>query len=183
MKSHDLYQVDSHRFEQAIRKQCYAILCALPIPDADLAPGEIDILDAQCHALGNSQARAIHQLGHQERGPAHSSQCHLHFLRAKHHGKAVLALDPLKVRDITEWLLKYRFVQEHDPIERLGLSRRRNPSGSSQVVQKGRYLCGSHLPRMPLAVEEDEAPDPVGICLFSAVTEMPAAAENRDLLE
>ncbi len=52
-----------------------------------------------------------------------------------------------------------------------------------QVGEKGFHLSDAHLPRVAFVVEEDEAPDPLQVGFFGAVSIMLSAEDNLHLIE
>jgi len=56
-------------------------------------------------------------------------------------------------------------------------------SAYGQVVQIGLDFLGTQIPRVAFAVEEDELPNPVPICLLGPRAEMTTTADDRYLIE
>jgi hypothetical protein len=79
--------------------------------------------------------------------------------------------------------VQHAVVQKHQGIQGLGLGGGRHPSFNGQVVQKAFDLNGPQIARMPLAVKEDELPDPETVGLFSTPAVMAAPASGGNLVE
>lgn len=141
------------------REHADAILASLAVADDDLVGGEVDVLHAQAAALEQAEAGPVEQDGHE---PAHAAE----FAK---HGVDLLAseddrqgLGPLRPDDLVEPRqvdTQHRPIEEEQGAQRLVLGGRRDPVLDGERGEKRADLRGSHLGRVPLAVEEDVPPD------------------------
>jgi len=51
------------------------------------------------------------------------------------------------------------------------------------MSQEGFDITGAKLGWVLLVVKQDVLPDPVAVCLFGSLAEMPATADDRDLIK
>ncbi len=74
-------------------------------------------------------------------------------------------------------------LEEDDGIERLRLGRGSDMALGGKVVQERLDLRSPHLPGVAFAMEPHKLPDPVAISAFGAAAEMPAAADDGNLVK
>jgi hypothetical protein len=131
----------------------------------ELAPVQVDIMDAQPAGFQDAQARAVLQLGRhlvQALGPGDGLQ-HLPHLRARHdHGQAFRPPGPHGVQprqlDLQDLLIK-----EQQREERLLLGAGGDVLVDRQVSEERFDLGRSHVAGVALVVEEDEGARPAGV--------------------
>ena len=64
-------------------------------------------------------------------------------------------------------------IQEDQRVERLILSRGRDPAVHGEMREKLRNFCGIHFSRVPLPVIQNKPPDPTAIGSFGSQAQMP----------
>lgn len=153
-----------------------AIQAAMAIRQGDITA------EAYAAALPNTRARAKHQLGHQRRCPGHLRQNRRNLARCHHHGDALALLNTIEAIHLGERRNQHIPIEKDNRIQGLRLGRGSDFALNRQMVQKLRHFGLSKLPRMPLAMEEDELPNPEPISLFCACTEVPASADRMNLV-
>lgn len=88
------------------------------------------------------------------------------LVAVQHHRQPPWPLRADHAFEIGQRLLQHLPVEEHQRIQRLVLRRRRDPPLARQVAQERHDLRPPEPRRMPLPMEEDEAPDPVNVSLL-----------------
>lgn len=168
---------------QPLRQQRGAILAAFPGTDVQHPTRKVDVLDPQRHTFVDAQARAIHQFRHQPDYPGHLFEDGFHFLAREDHRYPVAPLHPLEPGHFAQWLVQYRIVEKDQGVECLGLRGRGKAPLTRQMIQEGFQLLPAHGVRVALPMEIDELPNPGAVAVFSAGAEVPAAADDGNLIE
>lgn len=138
--------------------------------------GEVDILGAQAAAFQDPQAGAVEQASHQLEDAVEPLEHRADFLPAQDDGQS---RGPLGADDVVEpgqVNLQHLAVQEEEGAQRLVLGGGGNSAVDGQGGEKRRDLRGTHLGRVPLAVEEDVALDPLDVGLLR----LPAVVAGAD---
>lgn len=99
-----------------------AILTALAASKGDRLGTEVDVLEPEGDAFGDSQVCPIHELGHELRCAGHRSQHVAHFLLGQHRRDAVAPPDTPQPRHVAEWLIQHIAIEEDQRVKCLGLS-------------------------------------------------------------
>lgn len=139
------------------------VMAALPSTDHQLVPLQIDVLDAQRHALHQAESAPIEQRGHQVEGRRQVHQHRGYFASREHLRQVLRSLGPIKPLQARHVHLKHSSVQEHQRAKGLVLAGSRGASLSGERVEERGDLLRSHLARVTPLVEADEGADPVNI--------------------
>jgi hypothetical protein len=78
---------------------------------------------------------------------------------------------------------QYVAIQEEYGVQRLILRRGRDVTLRREIAQKRGELRCAHLSRVALAVKQDEAPDPLHICLLGTDAVVPKPDHLAHLIE
>jgi hypothetical protein len=95
-------------------------------------------------------------------------------------GRATDALDPGNVFELS---IENLLVEKKKGAEGLILSGCSDAAFDGKMAQEQGNLGFAHLLRMPFAVEEDEASDPINVSLLGAEAVMPGAQMPADAIE
>ena len=169
--------------DQVLRQHRHPVLGALAVAHDDLAPRELDILDTQAQTLEQSHAGAVEQRGQQARGAAHLGEQRPHFQRRQHHRQAARGLGGDDVVEPRQLKTQRGPVEKEQSRLRLPLRCRRDTAFDRQVREKRGDLRGAEFPRVTLAVEDDEAADPVDVGAFGTHRVVAQANLGSDLVE
>ena len=138
----------------------------VPLPDLPVL--EIQFLHPQPQRLHQPQPRAVHQARDQPRRAAELRQHRAHLAPRHHHRHMARAPRPRHPRQVTELAPQHLPVQEQQRRQSLVLRRGRHRLVHRQVSQESLDLGLAHRVRVALAVEQDEAANPVNISLLRA---------------
>jgi hypothetical protein len=164
------FQMCAHRLHQPLGKHRHAILLALAVAHQDLAIGQIHVLDAQPQALQHTKPGAIQEARDQPVRPGELGQHALDFAARQDDRQSGRACRPLHAVEPCQLPTQHLAVEKEDRRERLVLRRRGHLSIRGKMIQERRHLGFAKHLGMPLAVEVDEAPDPVDVRLLRAPT-------------
>ena len=153
----DLLPQRPHR---PIRHHRQSIPPPLPIPNSQLPPLEIHVLDSQPQPLEQPQPAAPEQQRHRPRVPLHPLENALHLLDRQHHGNPQRPPRPHHPRQRPHIAPDHIAIEEEQPVQRLVLGRRRHVPPRRQMAQEQLHLRPPHLRRMPLLMKQDELPHP-----------------------
>lgn len=131
----------------------------------------------------NPQSSPVDQFRHQAGCPLHLRQCGLDLSLGQNHRHPNSTLHALEVSHFAEWLAKHFAIEKDHCVQRLGLGRGGDATGSGQMVQEGFDLCRPHFPGVTLAMEQNELAGPVEIGALCAGAEMATPANDGNLLK
>ena len=163
-----LFNPAPERPHEGIGENRYPILAAFPVADHDLPPVDVDIMHPQPKTFEQPQSGAIEQTPHQPLRPGEKLEQPVDLGMCENHRQPTGLLGP---GDIVK---PGHIALEHIPIEKKQRAERLILRGSGDIAvdrKMGQKLLDfgfPHLDGMPLAVEQDKAPNPVDIGLFSA---------------
>jgi hypothetical protein len=169
--------------DKAGREHGDPVLESFSVSDCDLALGEVDVLDPQAEALHEAEAAPIEELGHELIGGGEAAD-HLACLVLGEDGGEVVGAScadglggglEIAVEDIA--------IQEEQGAEGLVLGGSGDVLVGGEVREEGFDLGRVHILRVPLVVEQDEAPDPVKVGLLGAQGIVLASEGLLDLAE
>lgn len=106
-------------------------------------------------------------------GPLHMRQHAFDLVPGQHDGQTPATTRADQTVELPKLPVEDRAVEEEQRAQSLRLGRRADSLLDRQVREKGIDLPFPHLPRMPLAMKEDVAPDPVDIRLLRAIAHVP----------
>ncbi len=95
-----------------------------------------------------------------------------YFIMRKHNREPARFLCPHYAMQVTQWLIKYGFIEKHQCIQRLVLGVGRYIAGNRKVAQKITYLGCAHFPWMSLAMKNNESLYPAHVRLLCSYTVM-----------
>jgi hypothetical protein len=144
------------RLHRPLRQHRQPIPPPLPIPDPQLPPLEIDVLNPQPQRLEQPQPAAPQQQRHDPRIPLEPRQHALHFFDRQHHGNPNRPPRPHHLPERPELPSDHIPIEEEQRIQRLILRPRRHVPPRRQLRQKRLDLLPPHPRRMPLAMKQDE---------------------------
>ncbi len=173
----------AQRVQQRAGHHRDAILAALAVPHDDLPLVEVEILYPQRKAFSHAHARAVHEARHEGVRVLHAAEQALRLLRGEHGGQALGtpgAHDIVHPRQLTPRTSRYR---NSDRGEGLILRGGSHPAVVGQRREERRHMRRAQLPRVTLAVEENEAPDPVAVGALRAQAVVAEADALADLVQ
>lgn len=129
-------QVLTERTDRGPRKNGHSVLLALPAPDPDLTPLQIEILDPQRNRLPNPQPATIQEHGDQPGYAAELAQHARHLAPGQHHRQPARRRRSDQPAQVAERTREYLPVQEQQGRQRLGLGRER-PARSAGYSDPG----------------------------------------------
>src|SRR5580765_5057556 len=142
------------------------VLAALAIAHDDLVAREVDILHAQAQALHQTHAGPVEQAGHQPRPAIHRREQPCRLLASQHRRQTTRTLRAHNLVQPRQFDPKHFAIQIQQRGEGLVLRRRGDIAFGGQAAQKRLDLCRSQLPRMTLAIRENEPPYPSHVRLL-----------------
>jgi hypothetical protein len=154
---------------QGVRQHRHAVLLPLRIANQDLAPCQVNVLDAKRHAFAKPHASAVKQGSDQPLDAAHPFQHPTDFRARENHRQPLRPLGTDHRRQPRQVDLEHVAIEEQDRCQRLVLRRRGNLAGYSERGQKLLDFRRSHRSRMTAVVEPDEATNPVQVCLLGPI--------------
>jgi hypothetical protein len=160
-----------------------AILAALAVADHDLVRSEVDIFHAQPAALQQAEASTVEQERHDPRHAGQLLENRPGLLACEHDGQVLRALGPHDIIEPRQLHAEHVSIQEEQGTECLVLGGRGDLVSYGERGQECRDLGRPHLGRMPLAVEEDEPPDPVNVGFLGPATVVPGADRLADAVQ
>jgi len=163
----------------------HEVLVPLAAADDDLPARQVHVLDAQLAALQQAEAAAVQESGHQAEdavGPFDMLEDRRYLRRRQDHGQPFRPSRPHRV-DAAQVDLEHLLVQKQERRERLILRAGRDAIIDGQVSEKLLDLGGAPVTRVPLAVEEDEACDPLDVAGLGAQGVVADAQDLAHLVE
>jgi len=150
-------------FPKTGRQHRDAVLSALAVPDQDLQPGELHILQPQARPFHHPHARAIQQPQNQRRRPGGSLENRPHLVHREHHGQSTRLLRLLHIVQPRELDAEDFPIQKQE--RRLGLVLRRggDVTHDRQMRQERLHRGSAQVARMPFAVVQHVPANPVGV--------------------
>jgi len=100
--------------------------------------------------------------------PSQAAQHRPHLLPGEDHGQPLGPLRPLDVVNPLDRLVEHLVVEEQQRRKGLRLCGGRDPAPDRQVRDECADLLSAQLPRVALAGEQDEPPDPADVRLLGA---------------
>lgn len=179
----DAREVAAERLDQRHRQRGAPVLLPLAGADGDLVVAEVEVLDPQADALHHPQPRAVEERDHQAVGAAGVGEDAPRLLAGEDDGDARGAPGPLNALDVGQLDLEDLAVEEEERAERLVLGRSGYLPVRREMREELADLIRAHLRGVALAVEEDEALDPVDVGALRADAIMPEPQGSPDLLE
>ncbi len=168
MQAFYLLKVALQRGNQAIRQHGEAVFIALAAADGELALLKIKVFDAQPETLGEAQAAAVEQLGHQLVGLGQLGDDPAGFSDGEDDGQMFGFLGAKGVDGASEFLAQDFPVEKEQGGEGLVLGGGGHVLLNGQVGEEGFNLRDAHLFGVAFVVEKDEAFDPIDIGFFGA---------------
>jgi hypothetical protein len=144
---------------------------------------EIEVLHPQAYGLHQPRSRPVQETGHQPGRAGQASQPRPHLVRRQDRRQAPRLLRPHHGLDAGERPPEYRFVEEHQRIERLILCGGRHLAVDRQMREEGANLRLGYFPRVPLPMKQDETLDPAEVCLLRSDAVMPNPYGDANLLQ
>lgn len=132
------------------------------------------------HAPHQPQPAAV-QLPQQQAGRTrYPRQRRLHLGHCQHHGQAFALPGRYDVAQPRQVDIQYSPIKKQQCTLGLVLGRRRHPAHHGQMRQKRLDLGRAHVPRVPLAVEQDEPTYPIDVRILGtdAVVQPPDAGTH-----
>ena len=148
------------RLHRPIRHHRQAIPPPLPIPNPQLPPFEIHVLNPQPQSLQEPQPASPKQKRHRPRIPLHSLENALHLLDRQHHRNPNRPPRPHHPRQRPQIAPDHIAIEEEQSVQRLILRPRRYVPPRRQMAQEQLHLRPPHLRRMPLPMKQNELPHP-----------------------
>jgi len=155
----------------------------LSVADLDFANGEVRILHPQAQVLEQPKPGSVEEPRHELARALEPREHGAHLFGCEHDREPARLLRAHEVVELRGVASENPPVQEHERVERLVLRRRRDAFRHGEVVQEVANLGAAKLPRVPLPVEQDEAPDPVHIGLLGAEAVVPHPDRRSNLVE
>jgi len=140
-----------------------AVLGALALANGDGAGAEVDVLDPEAAALHESHAGSVEQAGHEPGRAVEEIEDRAYLVACQDDGQAAGLLGAHDSLEPVHSLGKDVAIEEEQRIERLVLSGGADLADDRKAGEEPDDFGVAHLRGMPLAVEVDEAPDPVGV--------------------
>ena len=156
----------AQRGRDARRQHRHPILVALAVADEDLAARELDVLHAQPHRLHDAQSGAVEQRADQPMDALQACQDARHLLARQDHRQTRRhpgLLDAVEPRELDA---EHLLVEEQQRALGLVLGRCGNPVAHRQRGQERLDFRRAESGRVALAMENDEASNPVAIRLL-----------------
>jgi len=164
-------------------KKGYAVLLTLTVPDQDLVPGKVDILDPKASALHQPQTRTIQKGNHQPRCPMKLVENRVDFLASQNDRQANGLLCSDHARQPFQLPSHDLPVKEEERTEGLVLCGSTHPLSDGKVGEKCGDFVLAHVAWVALAVEDDKPPDPLDVSLLCARAVVPDPDGLADLVQ
>ena len=159
------------------------VLLAFSVSNGYFTSRQVDILDPEARAFHQALSRPVHQRRHEPEGAAESTQNGRDLSSGEHHretqGTPSRGPHPAIHRDLG----RGRCGRGTEARRRPGSGLTRSPFARGKARQEQSDLRATHLLGTPLAVEENELPNPCHIGLLSAAAVMPGADRLSDEVE
>ena len=180
----DLPEVEAQGLEQDVREHGEAVVLALPIADNDLVVGEVEILDAQAHDFHETEAAAIHDLGHNFEYPIQVSNDLFRLLAGENSGDALGPgwADGYE-SSVVQLNLQNIAVEKEDGADGLVLGGGGDSFLIDEVGDEGVDLVHAHLAGMALIMVEDVLAYPADVGLFGTEGVVAVTKEFAVLVE
>ena len=173
MQLPDALHLALKRFKHRIRQHRDPVLAALALAHRQAAPLNVDILHPQAQTFEQPQPRPMQQHRHDPAHPVQARHDRAHFLPRENHGKSRRLLRAHDALHPAQLLPEHFLVQKQHRAQGLILRRRRHVARHRKMRQKRLDLQLAHFGGVPLAVEENKAPNPAGVCLLGADAVVP----------
>ena len=178
-----MLEVAAQRRFRDPRKRRAAIAIALGLADQELPAREVDVLDAQPQRFEQAQPAAVEQRGDETMNATQLGEHRPHLVAREHDRKRVRAGGPDCRPQALDLASQHRAIQEQDRCQRLILRRGGDAPPHREVREERHHLEASHRFGMALAVEQDEAADPVDVGVFGAAAQMAQARRRSDAVQ
>ena len=155
------------RADEAVGKHRNPVLGALAVAHEDGPATEIDVLHPQPDRFHDAHARAVQQFTDEPVTTIQGAQKPGNLGARKHRRQSRGSLRPHDTIEPAHVLAQHLAMQKQQRALRLILRRRSDVQVYSEVRQELLYLIARQFRRMAIAVESNEAFDPVNIRLFS----------------
>jgi hypothetical protein len=149
----------------------------------DGAALELDILDAQTHRLEDAHPRAVKKAADQAVRSMQAAQHCGYLLAGQHNGQSNGFLCALDAVQPGQLVAEHLLVQKKQRTLCLILRRRRDVVNDGKIGQEKLDLGGAHRRWVSLAVETDEASNPIDVRLLGADAVMAKADSIAYLVE
>jgi hypothetical protein len=157
------------------RQRCESVFATFAVAHADFATLEVDVFHAQSGALEQAEAGAVEQGRHEAGGAVEARKERRNLGWGEHYRDSLGAFGADERHLPLECDGEHFVVEEEKGSQGLVLGARAHVAFAGEVVEEGSNLGGAHAARVPLAVMDDEAPDPVAVSTlrFRAVVTSP----------
>jgi len=159
----DPVQVALQGLDGGVREDGDTVAAAFAVPDGDLPPGEVDILDAQSATLQQAEAGAVHQGRHQRGDTVHPRQDCAHLILCEDDRDSRRAAGARGVLEALQRLAEDLSIEEEQGAEGLVLGGCGDLELDREMDEELADLDLPHLLWVSFLVEEDVALDPAEI--------------------
>ena len=144
---------------------------------------EVEVLRPETQRFEQAKSRAVEQAGNEQRHAAELCENGFDLTSCEDHREAHRLAGVLNLSDPRQLEIQHAAVQEEQRRERLVLSRRGDVAIRGQMGKEAANLPGSHVPRVALAVVENEPSHPANIGLLGPQAQMSQPSGLTDLIQ